>query len=63
MHYCTTCGWFTGSNGEYTEDDCNERAIQHYVETEHTVVHRSFGRESDRSPIVNGRRADVSQRL
>lgn len=52
-----------GSNGEYAEDDCNERAIQHYVETEHTVVHRSFGRESDRSPIVNGRRADVSQRL
>lgn len=54
--YCTACGWSTGSDGERDEweVDCNERMIRHYVETGHTVVRRSFGRQPDIA-VVDGR--------
>lgn len=63
MHYCTTCGWLTVPNEEQEDDDCNEQAIQHYLETEHTVVHRSFDDQSTDLPISRGPRTGVSHRL
>lgn len=46
MHSCTICDWSIGPDEQRSIEECNERAIQHYLETSHTVVHQSFHRQA-----------------
>lgn len=41
MHYCTECGWSMDGDDRATEHERNRRAIEHHVETGHTIVSRS----------------------
>lgn len=43
---CDDCSWRTVIDGTHSRTDCTQEAIQHHVETAHTVVDRS----SDHQP-------------
>ncbi|WP_195893008.1 hypothetical protein [Halopiger djelfimassiliensis] len=36
-HYCLDCGWRLSTSDGYTDTEVSERAIDHFVETGHTV--------------------------
>jgi hypothetical protein len=54
LYYCTECAWSIRANDERSRDECNTRAIQHYCETEHTVVRRTADRRTLESRAVLG---------
>lgn len=56
-HYCADCGWRTNVDEEYSRTDCTRRAIQHHVETAHTVVHQAADQRPDYSRpwLIDGR--------
>lgn len=57
VHSCTDCGWQTDSDDEHPGTDRTKQAIQHHIETAHTVVHASSNRQTDYSRfwLVEGR--------
>lgn len=40
MHYCTECDWSMDDDDRTTDDERNRRAIEHHIETGHTIVSR-----------------------
>lgn len=40
MHYCIECDWSMDTDERSTEYERNQRAIQHHLETGHTIVSR-----------------------
>lgn len=41
VYCCADCDWRVSLEAELSGDDHNKRAIQHHVETAHTVVQQS----------------------
>lgn len=50
VHRCVDCNWWTGLDEGRSGNDSQKRAIQHHVDTAHTVVLRSAG---DREEITS----------
>lgn len=42
MHQCTKCGWSIDEDDRATEHERNQRAIEHHIETGHTIVSRTL---------------------
>lgn len=38
MHYCIECDWSTRTDEPHTEHEYNEQAIEHHIETGHTIA-------------------------